>query len=90
MRRLNYSRPGKVARVSGKRLGDVGRPKLRRERQRRKLDYDKEKAASTWHDSNYRTFLPLLPANATIIELVKFGKPIIAIVAGDVIKINSE
>ena len=51
MRRLNYTRPGRVARVSGRRLGDIGRPRSRDTRQRAKFDFDVERS---WNPSGWQ------------------------------------
>ena len=51
MRRLNYSRPARVARVTGRRVGDKGTPRLRMEREERKRDLDIERS---WKDSGWQ------------------------------------
>ena len=50
MRRMNYSRPARVARVTGRRVGAKGRPQMNRERDERKRDLDIERS---WTDSGW-------------------------------------
>ena len=80
MRRLNYSRPARVAKVSGRRVGDKGRPRLRMEREERKRDLDIERS---WSDSGWILKKSINTA-ATSFELnTKPKTSQVALLAGD-------
>lgn len=50
MRRIHVGRPGRVARVSGRRIGEKGIPRERVQRQRARIDFELERK---WNDSGW-------------------------------------
>lgn len=50
MRRIHVGRPGRVARVSGRRIGEKGIPRERAQRQRARIDFELERK---WNDSGW-------------------------------------
>tara|TARA_B100001250_G_C19816234_1_gene798582 strand:+ start:5482 stop:5883 length:402 start_codon:yes stop_codon:yes gene_type:complete len=87
VRRLNYSRPARVARVSGKRVGDKGRPRLRREREERKRDVDIERSwnLSGWQLPNKGTLS--VADNFPLTAIPKTAQKVLAV--GDWLKFES-
>lgn len=89
MRRLNFTRPGRVAKVSGKRLGDIGRFKMKRSREKRKRRIYMDNESAKWYDSNHQLTVTV-NAITTLLTIDGWAKPIIVISVGDILKIDNE
>lgn len=80
MRRIHVGRPGRVARVSGRRIGEKGIPRERVQRQRARIDFELERK---WNDSGWILTQTLLDVGLSFQLTAKPKTSQITISAGD-------